>query len=118
MTLNEENPDILVINYGRSKEIINDPQWRHIKAVQNNQIYAQPAGVFIFNRPTMESAVIFPLWLASIAYPERFEDICVPDFVKEFYNKIFQFDLSDQQARDILTGTYEFKMMKAIKNRG
>jgi len=105
----EWNPDILVINYGTSKDIINDPQWRHITAVQNNHIYAQPAGVFIFNRPTMESAVIFPLWLASIANPERFKDICVPDLVKKFYNEIFQFDLSDQQARDILTGAYEFR---------
>jgi iron complex transport system substrate-binding protein len=114
----EWNPDILVINYGTPKDIINDPQWRHIQAVQNHQIYAQPAGVFIFNRPTMESAVIFPLWLASIAYPERFNDICVPGLIKKFYSEIFQFDLSDQQARDILTGTYEFKMMKGIKNRG
>lgn len=114
----EWNPDILVINYGKPDDFINDPQWRHIQAIQNHQIYAQPAGVFIFNRPTMESAVIFPLWLASIAYPERFEDICVPDLVKEFYKKIFQFDLNDQQANDILTGAYEFKMMKGIKNRG
>ena len=66
----------------------------------------------------MESAVIFPLWLASIANPERFKDICVPDLVKKFYNEIFQFDLSDQQARDILTGAYEFKMMTGIKNKG
>jgi len=114
----EWNPDILVINYGNTEEFTHDPQWRHIKAVRNHQIYAQPAGVFIFNRPTMESAVIFPLWLASIAYPDRFEDISLPDLIKEFYKEIFRFDLSDQQARDILTGIYEFKMMKGIKNQG
>ncbi len=114
----EWDPDILVINYGKPEKFIKNPQWRHIKAVQNHHIYAQPAGVFIFNRPTMESAVIFPLWLASIAYPDRFKDISVPDLVKEFYKEIFQFDLSDQQADDILTGTYEFRMMKGVKNRG
>lgn len=112
------NPDILVINYGKPEDLIKDPQWRHITAVQTHKIYAQPAGIFIFNRPTMESAVIFPLWLASIAYPDRFDDISVPDLVKEFYSKIFQFDLGDQQANDILTGIYEFKMMKGIKNSG
>jgi iron complex transport system substrate-binding protein len=114
----EWNPDILVINYGRPEEFVTDPQWRHIKAVQNHQIYAQPAGVFIFNRPTMESAVIFPLWLASIAYPERFKAVSIPALIKEFYTDVFQFNLSDQQAQDILTGVYEFKMMKGIKNRG
>jgi iron complex transport system substrate-binding protein len=114
----EWNPDILVINYGKPEEFTTNPQWRHIKAVQTHQIYAQPAGVFIFNRPTMESAVIFPLWLAGIAYPERFKDISIPGLIKEFYSKIFEFNLSDQQVHDILTGVYEFKMMKGIKNRG
>ncbi len=114
----EWNPEILVINNGKPDDLIKHPQWRHVKAVQNNQIYAQPAGVFIFNRPTMESAVIFPLWLASIAYPDRFEDISLPSLVKEFYKQIFGFDLNDQQANDILTGAYEVRMMKGIKNRG
>ncbi|MCD4718638.1 MAG: ABC transporter substrate-binding protein [Desulfobacula sp.] len=114
----EWNPDILVINYGKPKDLYNHPQWKNIKAVQNKKIHAQPAGVFIFNRPTAESAVIFPLWLASLAYPDRFEDICVPCLVKEFYRKIFDFDLNDQQAMDILLGIYEIRMMKGIKNRG
>ncbi|MCD4678406.1 MAG: ABC transporter substrate-binding protein [Desulfobacula sp.] len=114
----EWNPDILVINYGKIEDLCKHPQWENIKAVQNKNIHAQPAGIFIFNRPTAESAVIFPLWLASLAYPEKFEDICVPCLVKEFYKEIFDFNLTDQQAMDILLGTYEFRMIKGIKNRG
>lgn len=112
------NPDILVINYGKPESLFNDPQWSHIKAVQNRRIYSQPAGVFIFNRPTAESAAIFPLWLSSIAYPDRFEDLCVPCRVKEFYREIFDFDLTDNQIKDILIGAYEFKMMKGINHKG
>ena len=114
----EWNPDILVINYGTAEGMLNDPQWHHIKAVRNRQIYSQPAGVFIFNRPTAESAAIFPLWLAGIAYPEKFKDLCVPCWVKAFYKEIFDFDLTDSQIRDVLTGTYEFKMMKGINHKG
>ncbi|SDU07227.1 ABC transporter substrate-binding protein [Desulfobacula phenolica] len=114
----EWDPDILVINYGKPADLYKDPQWRNIRAVRNKQIYSQPAGVFIFNRPTAESAVIFPLWLAAIAYPDLFEDISINGIVKTFYREIFDFDLTDLQVHDILLGTYEFKMMKGIKNRG
>jgi len=112
------NPDILVINSGNPEDLYHDPQWEKIKAVQDKQIYFQPAGIFIFNRPTAESAVIYPLWLASMAYPERFQDLCVNCLVKEFYKEIMGFDLNDDQVRDILLGTYESKMMKGISYKG
>jgi iron complex transport system substrate-binding protein len=111
------NPDILVINFGTPGAICADPQWQSIKAVQTKQVFSQPAGVFIFNRPTAESAVIFPLWLASTAYPEKFTDICIPCLVKEFYKQVFAFDLTDDQVTNILTGAYEFKMMKGIQHQ-
>lgn len=112
------DPDILVINYGAVRDFVDDPQWRNIKAVREKQVFSQPAGIFIFNRPTAESAAIFPLWLASIAYPERFKDIDVTDRVKEFYSKVMDMDLTDSQAADILNGRYEFKMMKGVKHKG
>lgn len=111
------DPDILVINYGAPKDFLSDPRWKMIRAVRNNSIYSQPAGVFIFNRPTAESAGIFPLWLAARAYPDRFKDLCVPCLVKEFYQNIFNFDLTDLQVNDILSGSYEFKMMKGMNHK-
>jgi iron complex transport system substrate-binding protein len=112
------NPDILVINSGKAEDLSRDPQWEKIKAVRDKQIYFQPAGIFIFNRPTAESAVIFPLWLASTAYPERFQDLCVICLVKEFYREIVGFDLNEDQVKDILSGAYELKMMKGISHKG
>ncbi|MFU8768376.1 MAG: ABC transporter substrate-binding protein [Desulfotignum sp.] len=110
------NPDIMVINYGTPDDVYADPRWQQIKAVVDRQVYPQPAGVFIFNRPTAESAAIFPLWLAGIAYPERFADVCVPCLVKEFYQTVFEFDLTDDQVTHILAGTYETRIMKGAKN--
>ncbi len=112
------NPDILIINSGLIEDLRNDPQWRVIRAVATGQVYYQPAGVFIFNRPTAESAVVYPLWLAATAYPERFRDVCVPCLIKEFYKKVFDFDLTDTQADDILSGAYESRMMKGISHKG
>jgi iron complex transport system substrate-binding protein len=110
------DPDIIVINYGKPDDLYNTTQWRHIRAVKEKNIHAQPAGVFIFNRPTAESAVIFPLWLANLAYPEKFKDICIPCLVKAFYKEIMGFDLTQSQVEEILKGRYEAKMMKGIKH--
>lgn len=112
------NPDILVINAGNPEDLYHDPQWEKINAVKNKKIYFQPAGIFIFNRPTAESAVIYPLWLASTVYPDRFDDLCVPCIVKEFYKEIIGFELTEDQVKDILLGAYEQKMMKGISHKG
>ena len=111
------NPDILVVNFGSLEELQTDPQWQNIDAVRNGRVYHQPAGVFLFNRPTMESAALFPLWLAGLAYPERFADLSIPGIVKDFYETVMGFDLSDQQVADILAGKYEFRLMKGIRHQ-
>ncbi len=77
---------------------------------------SQPTGVFIFNRPTAESAALFPLWLAGIAYPDKFSDVCIPCLIKEFYWEVFDFDLTDPQVTQILDGTYETRIMKGARH--
>lgn len=103
------DPDILVIDSGRPEELYSDPRWNNIKAVRNRRVYKQPVGIFIWDRPTAEAAVLYPLWLAKTAYPERFRDVDLISEVKKFYGEIISFQLSDQQARDILAGNYTLK---------
>ncbi len=98
------NPDVIVIDMGTPDEIYADPRWSEITAVKNRRVHVQPYGVFIWNRPTAESAVLNPLWLACIAYPERFKDIDIVAEVQRFYREIFDFDLTEQQARALIEG--------------
>jgi len=100
------NPDILVIDLGRPSDLYDNPKWRTISAVKNKRVFIQPVGVFIFDRPTAESAVLYPLWLAKAAYPERFTDIDIVQKVREFYRDIMSFNLTDDQAESILTAKY------------
>lgn len=109
-------PDILIINAGSLEELNADSQWRAVKAVQTGRVFFQPAGIFIFNRPTAESAVIYPLWLAATAYPERFSDISLPAEIKNFYQDICDMSLSDEQIAKVLSGAYESLMMKGVRN--
>jgi len=100
------NPDIVVIDYGTPEDVYKDPKWSSVKAVQNRQVYRLPNGVFVWNRPTAESAVLHPLWMAKIAYPDRFSDISMENEVKKFYREMFMYELTDEQVQKILSGAY------------
>lgn len=100
------NPDIVVIDTGSPEDVYNDPKWASIKAVQNQQVYRLPNGVFVWNRPTAESAVLHPLWMAKTAYPDLFSDISMKDEIKNFYKEIFMYDLTDEQVDKIMAGEY------------
>ena len=100
------NPDILVIDAGSPEDVYKDPKWASVKAVQEKQVYRLPNGVFVWNRPSAESAVLHPLWMAKTAYPDRFKDISIEQEVKKFYKEVFSYDLTDEQVKKILSGEY------------
>lgn len=105
------NPDIMVIDFGTPAEIYANPKWRSINAVRNRMVFQQPIGIFIWDRPTAESAVLHPLWLAKISYPDRFADIDMVREIKQFYREIMSFNFSDEQAGYILSAKYTLNLM-------
>jgi len=100
------DPDVLVIDFGKPEDLYKEPKWKNIKAVLNRQVFKQPVGVFIWDRPTAEAAVLYPLWLAKMAYPEYFKDLDLIKEVKRFYGECMSFDLSDAQAHALLDGSF------------
>jgi iron complex transport system substrate-binding protein len=100
------DPDILVIDFGKPEDLYKDSRWKTVKAVRNGQVFKQPVGVFIWDRPTAEAAVLYPLWLAKTAYPEYFTDVNLVKEVKRFYMECMSFDLSDDQAHALLDGSF------------
>jgi iron complex transport system substrate-binding protein len=106
----EWNPDILIIDFGTPSDLSNDAKWKSIKAVKNKMVYKQPVGVFIWDRPTAESAVLHPLWLSKLAYPERFADINLVGEIKRFYGEIMDFKLTEEQAEAVLSAKYTLNL--------
>ena len=41
-------------------------------------------------------------WTAKVIYPEDYKDIDLVSVTKEFYNDFYHYDLSDEQAKQIL----------------
>jgi iron complex transport system substrate-binding protein len=111
------DPDILIIDAGKPEDVYNDPKWQTVKAVRNRQVFKQPIGIFIWDRPTAEAAVLYPLWLAKNAYPELFKDVDMLQEVKRFYREIMAFTLTDDQAHAILSGAYTLRFGPASGNK-
>ncbi len=112
------NPDILVIDFGSPSDLYNDPKWKSIKAIKNKMVFKQPIGMFIWDRPTAESAVLHPLWLAKIAYPERFTDIDLAQEIKSFYREIMSFNLTAGQVESILSARYTLSLFQDTRKPG
>jgi iron complex transport system substrate-binding protein len=103
------NPDIMVIDFGEPERLFQEAKWKTVKAVRSRSVYKEPVGIFIWNRPTAESAVLHPLWLAKIAYPDRFKDINLREEVKKFYREMMSFDLTDGEADALINADFDVK---------
>lgn len=96
------NPDVMVIDTGSVQEIKKSPVWEKVNAVKNNRVYILPVGGFIWNRPSCESAVLFPTWIAMMTYPEKFGSLTIQNEIKRYWKQILGFTLSDSDVHSIL----------------
>ena len=101
------NPDIIIIGGTQSRkgieQLMNDPQWASLKAVQNGRIYSNPVGTFNWDRYSAESALQI-LWAGQIIQPQLFNDIDLVKETKLFYKTFLRYDLSDAEAQRIIAG--------------
>lgn len=81
------NPDVILIwgNAGYGPEwLLENSQWRYVKAVQEKRVYKLP-------KWSTWSPRLAPiaLWVAMKLYPEKFRDISFEEVTKNFYRKVF-----------------------------
>jgi len=89
------NPDVIFIwgNAGYSaQDIIDNPQWRFIKAVREKRVYKLPKWTTWSPR-----LALVALWMAKKAYPEDFEDISFFNIADSFYKKLFNIPCNLQE---------------------
>jgi iron complex transport system substrate-binding protein len=103
------DPDIVIIDNGSPDDLLKDPSWSRLKAVQNKRIYRLPTGLFVWNRASCEAAVMVPQWLAITAYPDKLNFLNINDRVREFYAKNFNFQLTDNIIHNFLYPSSDVK---------
>lgn len=98
------NPEVIITTDPEFyADVYSDSNWAHIKAVQNKEVYLSPQSPFKwFDRPVGANMIIGVPWTAKVIYPEDYKDINMVDVTKEFYSNFYHFDLSDDDAKQIL----------------
>lgn len=99
------NPDIIILSVNaKSKEkeqIMSSESWKKIKAVQNNKVFVNPEGAFVWSRAGAEQALQIQ-WAAKTINPELFQSIDINNETKWFYKTFFNYNLTDEQVQKIL----------------
>lgn len=104
------NPDFIFIDHAGSSgnasaedavaEALAGGDFNTITAVQNNQVMVTPTGVFFWDSGIQK--ILYLVYIAKILHPELFEDIEMKDMLIGFYDRFFDYVLTDDEALRIL----------------
>lgn len=108
------NPDVIVVNgepkadksgNSAAEDILSNPDYASLKAVQDNKVYGTPNAPFSWvDRPAGPNRLIGMRWLSAVVYPEYIK--CdVNEEIREFFYLFYHVDLSDEQLENVLKGT-------------
>ena len=98
------NPEVIITNDPEFyASVYDNPNWAKLDAVKNKEVYLSPQSPFKwFDRPVGANMIIGVPWTAKVIYPDDYKDINMVDATKEFYSNFYHFDLSDDEAKQIL----------------
>jgi iron complex transport system substrate-binding protein len=105
------NPEYIVVdNHGGNTQaiqasVIADPAFSELSAVKNGRVYTVPVGVFLMNHGPEKP--LYMLWLAKTIQPELFKDLDFNKEIKYFYDKFYNYQLSDDEISQILSGSFK-----------
>lgn len=89
------NPEIIIVQdryVEVADQIRQDPAWKTVKAVENDQIYITPEYVKPWGHAVPESVALGELWMAKILHPDLFKDIDMDAEAQAFYKEFYRTD--------------------------
>jgi iron complex transport system substrate-binding protein len=96
------DPDIIITDVpSQVDEILTDPDWAAIDAVQKKQVYVNPQGVFMWNRYGVEELLQLK-WASKLFHPTLFADVDIEQAVMDFYKTYLHYDLTAEEAQLII----------------
>ena len=82
-------------------EILADPLWSELDAVQNGNVMANPMGVFDWSRYSVEEALNIQ-WVSQTLYPDLFPDTDMRAETAYFYETFYDYTISEAEIDAIL----------------
>lgn len=100
------DPDIIISwddeRGGYYSGIFEDPTWKNIKAVNNKEVYEIPNKPFNwFDRPPSVNRILGLRWIGNLLYPEIYP-YNMREEVKEFYDKFYHYQLTEEEVDELL----------------
>lgn len=91
------DPDVIITQGKTNTDTLRqDERIQNMTAITEDQVYQCPIGAFWWDRPSPESPLAF-MWLAKTLYPEYTEQIDLEQETKDFFQKFYQYELSDEE---------------------
>ncbi|RKD25847.1 hypothetical protein BEP19_02625 [Ammoniphilus oxalaticus] len=98
------DPDVIIVaKPSEIEDLKQDVRFQTLKAVKNDRIYSTPLGAHIWANRTSEQPLMV-LFAAKHMYPDLFENVDLEREVMNFYQTFFQYDLTEEEAKEILAG--------------
>lgn len=108
------DPDVIVVNgepkadksgSSAAKDILSNPDYASLKAVQDQKVYGTPNAPFSWvDRPAGPNRLIGMRWFSALIYPEYIK--CdINEEIHKFFDLFYHVDLSDEQLENVLKGT-------------
>lgn len=103
----EWDPDmILITNFSPYlpedfyNNTIEGHDWSNVKAVKEGKVYKFPLGMYRWFPPASDTPLTLQ-WLAKTIQPEIFAELDMDHEIKEFYEKYYDVELTDEDVQDI-----------------
>ena len=99
------DPQVIMCNVDTTYEYISEQAaWQNMQAVKNDQVYLMPVGISRWGHTTSTETPLAIVWAAKTLYPKAFADVDLKALMREFYSELFEYEVSDEQIEQILSG--------------
>ena len=97
------NPDVIVVSHNKNfktspKELMKNPLFQNLKAVQEGEVYFSPTGGFWWDRPSPES-ILGIMWLSKILYPQEMQSLNLQAQTEYFFKKFYHYKLAGSEYK-------------------
>ena len=72
-----------------------------LSSVKSGRVYSTGLGMWNWFTPNPDAPIVAN-WLGASLYPEQFSDVDLVSMTKDYYQKMYNFTLTDEQARRIV----------------
>lgn len=110
------NPEVILVNEpGTYEYIMSREEWQNIDAVLNSRVHLMPTGISRWGHATSLETPLAIVWTLKTLYPEYSEDIDLIALTREFYTQLFEYELSESEIEQILSGM-DMRKAKTLKD--